>query len=531
MNHRANFITFTEKRTMLHRPFLIIAWLLLMAGQQGSTQTFYHTGSDADTDPAPIQGILLAGGASDNDDAMRWFLERANGGDVVVIRATGSDGYNNYLFSGLGVEVNSVTSIVIPTREAAGIQEVYDAMVRAEAIFIAGGNQWNYINHWKNTLVHDALSHLIHEKRITIGGTSAGLAVLGEVVYSAQNNTVWSSEALENPYHYRVTLDREFLDIPYLEQVVTDSHYNRPEGDEMTREGRHVAFMARMATDWDMAARGIGVNEYTAVAVDEEGLARIFGDPDFDDFAYFLDAAGSSPEVCQEGAPLTWNRDGKALSVYKVPGNEAGSNTFDLVSWEQGSGGEWSHWYVREGALYFGPASSLSIEFRVLQGINEAPVEGARVVLNDHGEMTTDSEGQVVFSDVEAESTFAFSVAKEGFITEQGEVNMESQSLSLTVFLYPGENTSGRTGISAPGGIRLFPNPATDYLFLEEPFGNPIGRMKLVNSLGLEVIRPVTVSTGPGSIRADVSHVVPGLYFILFTAGGQRQSMPVIITR
>ena len=41
------------------------------------------------------------GGASEDDNAMKWFLERANGGDVLVLRATGADGYNDYLFSSL----------------------------------------------------------------------------------------------------------------------------------------------------------------------------------------------------------------------------------------------------------------------------------------------------------------------------------------------------------------------------------------------------------------------------------------------
>ena len=28
-----------------------------------------------------------------------WILERSNGGDILVLRTSGSDGYNNYLFS------------------------------------------------------------------------------------------------------------------------------------------------------------------------------------------------------------------------------------------------------------------------------------------------------------------------------------------------------------------------------------------------------------------------------------------------
>lgn len=40
--------------------------------------------------------------ASECDEAMKWFLNLANGGNVLVLRASGSDGYNNYFYSELG---------------------------------------------------------------------------------------------------------------------------------------------------------------------------------------------------------------------------------------------------------------------------------------------------------------------------------------------------------------------------------------------------------------------------------------------
>ena len=53
------------------------------------------------------------GGASENDEAMKWLLQKANGGDVVVLRSSGGNGYNNYLYSELGISDNSVETLVI----------------------------------------------------------------------------------------------------------------------------------------------------------------------------------------------------------------------------------------------------------------------------------------------------------------------------------------------------------------------------------------------------------------------------------
>lgn len=361
---------------MKHFILLIVCNLVLAIPM--SAQTFYRTGSLDPVETDHLPGVVLAGGATDNDDAMKWMLERADGGDVVVLRASGSDGYNNYFYTQLGVAVNSVTTIVIRNASQANNPEVIDAVNNAEVVFIAGGDQWNYVNYWRNSTLLQALNALINDKQITIGGTSAGMAVLGEVVFTAENATVWSSEALNNPYHWRVMLEKGFLDVPYMHNIVTDTHYNRLEGDNRDRKGRHVTFMARMATDWSMPAKGIAANEYTAIAIDENGIARVFGHPGFDDYGYFLTKYAGPPEVCREETPLTWYQDKKALKVYKIKGDFDGNGWFDVDNWSDGEGGVWQYWYAENGYLYQTDAddndeTSLPQQFTVQQAVNIYP--------------------------------------------------------------------------------------------------------------------------------------------------------------
>ena len=61
----------------------------------------------------------MMGGATEHDEAMKWFLQRANGGDVLVLRASGSDGYNDYMYTDLGITLNSVETIVFNDGSAA----------------------------------------------------------------------------------------------------------------------------------------------------------------------------------------------------------------------------------------------------------------------------------------------------------------------------------------------------------------------------------------------------------------------------
>jgi cyanophycinase-like exopeptidase len=108
--------------------------------------TSFFTGNTTNISTTTQSGICLMGGATENDNAMRWLLQKANGGDVVVIRSSGSNGYNNYFFSELGVPLNSVETLVITSVAGAINPYVLNKVANAELIWIAGGNQWNYIS-------------------------------------------------------------------------------------------------------------------------------------------------------------------------------------------------------------------------------------------------------------------------------------------------------------------------------------------------------------------------------------------------
>jgi len=85
---------------------------------------------------APKSGFALMGGGSDLDEAFRWLCDRANGGDFLVLRATGDDEYNAYVQK--LCHVNSVATLIIPSRAAAGDPEVARIIAHAGALFISG---------------------------------------------------------------------------------------------------------------------------------------------------------------------------------------------------------------------------------------------------------------------------------------------------------------------------------------------------------------------------------------------------------
>lgn len=311
--------------------------------------TSYFTGDVADAVVSPLGGTCMMGGASENDDAMKWFLERSGGGDILVIRASGSDGYNDYLFSELGISVNSVETIVFHEASAAADSYVLGQVANAEAIWMAGGDQWDYVNYWRNNQVSQIINENIVNKNLVIGGTSAGMAVLGGLYFTAQFGTVTSTTALQNPYNNTLTISQDsFFNIPFLQNTITDTHYDNPD-----RKGRQMTFLARAIKDWGIDAKGIACDEYTSVCIDNDGKAYVFGDfPTYDDNVYFLQVncvAPNEPELCEAGEDLNWVRSNQAVKVYHIQAETTGDKYFDLNNWEEGNGGTWENWYVENG--------------------------------------------------------------------------------------------------------------------------------------------------------------------------------------
>ena len=289
---------------------------------------YFRMGNKDDAQTKPVAGVAMMGGGSDLDEAFRWLCNKGNGGDFLILRATGDDDYNSYV-NGL-CKANSVATLIISNREAAEDPAVAEVIRKAEVVFIAGGDQANYIRGWKGTPVENAINENIRAGK-PIGGTSAGLAVEGEFVYGAtgdkpKDKDLLSADVLPNPYFERVTLVRDFLKVPHLKNLLTDSHFAKRD-----RMGRTLGFLARIMKDgWSQSPREIAIDERSAVLVEADGKATVVGTGKG---AYFLRPT-QAPEVCEKGRPLTFRN----VSVYRV---QAGGH-FDLTSWTGEGGTEYS---------------------------------------------------------------------------------------------------------------------------------------------------------------------------------------------
>lgn len=258
---------------------ILVAGLMLATGSgqaRAETDTaqgyrYYVSGDVSAPAPAsPSLGLMLIGGSDWSPDAWRWFAGKAGNGHIVIIRASSDGADGDWILNEIG-GVASVQTLVFSDRKAAFDPRVEEILSHADGVFIAGGDQSNYVRFWKDTPVSEALNAHVAAGR-PIGGTSAGLAILGGAGYGAMaEEAVDSAEALADPHGPKVTLVRDFLEMPFLKHVITDTHFS-----ERDRLGRLVAFLAQARADTDPEAVGLGIDEDSALTIEADGTGRLY---------------------------------------------------------------------------------------------------------------------------------------------------------------------------------------------------------------------------------------------------------------
>ena len=249
--------------------------------------------------PGPVSGgLLLLGGGDRNIDSMKWFFGKAGRGHIVVISASYGKEIGEEFFNDIG-GIQSTEIFVFHDRSQSTDRKILDRLRKADGIFIAGGDQARYVRYWRGTPVEDILNaHVAAGK--PLAGTSAGLAIMGEKLYGAMDDgSIRSPEALADPFGPANTIEGDFLELPLLKGVISDTHFK-----ERKRLGRLFAFLAKGQANRDPAAPdmiGVGVDESAALAVEPDGSARIYATAP-DGYAWIVD--GSTLRDLKPGRPL-----------------------------------------------------------------------------------------------------------------------------------------------------------------------------------------------------------------------------------
>jgi cyanophycinase-like exopeptidase len=207
--------------------------------------------------------IMIVGGGTENYNdwsniPYSWAVENSVNKKVAIIGFSSSSSWLPSYFVSLGATY--AKNFLINSVAIADSQATYDSLMAYDVIFFRGGDQKDYYLTYRNTKTQDAIHDKFNSGGV-VAGTSAGLAILSGVVYTAENGTAYSDECLRNIFHSSITLKNDFLNL--MPGYIFDSHFV-----ERGRLARMLAFMARWKNDHNEDLIGIGVDDMTAFCID-----------------------------------------------------------------------------------------------------------------------------------------------------------------------------------------------------------------------------------------------------------------------
>jgi len=219
------------------------------------------------------QGYICAiGGGSENyndwsNKPYSWIVQKADSGKVIIIDVANATSWLPNYFMSLGAD--TAYNKTISSKTIANLTSTYDELISAKAIFIRGGDQWDYIRTWKETKVDSAIQYVFKNGGV-IAGTSAGASVLGEVDFSASAGTVYPEDAIQFPFNNKMKFENNFLKLQ--NDVLFDTHF--------IERGRLPRLIA-MIYNWHIMSReniiGVGIDDRTAICISPNGVGEVMG--------------------------------------------------------------------------------------------------------------------------------------------------------------------------------------------------------------------------------------------------------------
>lgn len=219
------------------------------------------------------QGYICAvgGGSEDyndwSDEPYGWIVQKADSGKIIILSDADATQWLPTYFMSIGAD--TAYNKTISSISSANLQSTYDELTAAKAIFIRGGDQWDYIRLWKGTKVDSAINYVFQNGGV-VAGTSAGAAVLGDIDFSAKSGSAYPDEALQNPFYSKMQFEDNFLKL--VPNVLFDSHFI-----ERGRIGRLIAMLYNQHFNSGRDLIGIGIDDRTAFCISPDGVGEVMG--------------------------------------------------------------------------------------------------------------------------------------------------------------------------------------------------------------------------------------------------------------
>lgn len=221
--------------------------------------------------------LIIIGGAEDKEgdkEILSYVAQQVKGEKDLLVIATVATEYPKLaaekyerIFSELGVK--NIKALEVSTRKDCNDDDNIKMIQEASLIFFTGGDQLRITSILGGTPIYNEMNTMI-KKGCYFVGTSAGASVMSDTM-------IVGGEDEESPR--KCTL-KMAPGLGFLQSVIIDQHFA-----QRGRIGRLLAGIAQ-----NPGVLGIGIDEDTAIVVDNEGLLQVIGSG----AVYIIDGGGIS---------------------------------------------------------------------------------------------------------------------------------------------------------------------------------------------------------------------------------------------
>ncbi|WP_233208282.1 cyanophycinase [Pollutimonas subterranea] len=209
--------------------------------------------------------LLIVGGSEERHGDMQVlskFVELCGGPDSAIVVLTAATSVPDKIwaiydaaFAELGV--SNRAAIHIGNRREADDADAVAQILRADGIFISGGEQQRLLASIGGSKVHETMHRAFRERGACIGGTSAGASAI-----SRHMMAYGTKDMLPNKNSAQLDVG-----LGFLQHVVIDQHFSE--------RHRLARLLSAVAQDPDVI--GLGIDEDTAVVIRDRGWLEVVG--------------------------------------------------------------------------------------------------------------------------------------------------------------------------------------------------------------------------------------------------------------
>lgn len=397
--------------------------------------------------------LLLVGGGAEYDnnestwnaEAYKWAVDNSSTKRVAILHySDGSTWLENYFTENCGA---TFAKSFVVNGSNVNNQTLLDSLATYDVYFFRGGDQYQYYLPYRNTDFADLIEQTYFHGGV-ICGTSAGMAILSEVVYTAEGEIAYTDYSIHDIDDVGHTLANDLFKL--FSGYIFDTHFT-----DRGRMGRLVGFMAKWKKDTGEDVIGIGVDENTAFGI-KDSIGYAFGSGAVNLYKRGINPYGSGPLLEVQDMHLTQLLHGSVIDLndWTVSGMDRVEKPTDEILFPNQlimlSGTEDLNAVQKEGLRTFATRIGKTKSYLIITGTNQNLANDYKTYLNQQGIGSV----SIYSANIGEANNSDFGTAIEN---AEAIVFLENKWSDLSIFIYEGQNGPKlKAALEKPGMAFLF---------------------------------------------------------------------------